>query len=148
MLRKLVFALALLAVAAPAAAQSPFEKIHGDILRKAEMARALRSSPLRPGLAPQPRPSQLLYDVLHYTIDVAINPTSRIVQGSVTARITLLAGTFSFIEIDADNALTISGVRRAPGDTLEWVNETYTIRDVQPWAPDGVTIGCSMVVST
>lgn len=35
-----------------------------------------------------------------------------------------------------------------PGDTLEWVNETYTIRDVQPWAPDGVTIGCSMVVST
>ena len=34
MLRKFVFAIALCAVAAPAAAQSPFETIHGDILRK------------------------------------------------------------------------------------------------------------------
>ena len=127
MLRKLVFAFGLLAITIPAAAQSPFEKIHGDILRKMEIARAQRSSPLRPLLAPQPRPGQLLYDVVHYTIDVAINPTTWIIQGSVTARITPLAGMLGLVEIDADDALTISGARRASGDTLEWARSTGLI---------------------
>jgi aminopeptidase N len=124
MLRKLVFACGLLAIAIPAAAQSPFERIHGDILRKMEIARAQRSSPLRPFLAPQPRPSQLLYDVVHYTIDIAINPTTWVVQGSVTAKITPVAGTLGLVEIDADDALAISGVRSAPGDTLDWARST------------------------
>jgi aminopeptidase N len=124
MLRKLVFACGLLAIAIPAAAQSPFERIHGDILRKMEIARAQRSSPLRPLLAPQPRPSQLLYDVVHYTIDIAINPTTWVVQGSVTAKITPVAGTLGLVEIDADDALAISGVRSAPGDTLDWARST------------------------
>ncbi len=124
MLRKLVFALCLCALAAPAAAQSPFEKIHGDILRKMEIARARRASALKPLLAPQPRPGQLLYDVVHYTIDVAINPTARIVEGSVTARVTPVAGMLGVVELDADNALTISGARRAIGDTLEWTRSS------------------------
>ncbi len=80
----------------------------------------MRVAPLRPGLAPQPTPAQLLYDVVHYTIDIAINPTSRLVEGSVTMRVTPVAGAIDVIEIDADDALVISGARRAAGDTLEW----------------------------
>jgi len=132
MLRKLVLALALLAVAVPAAAQSPFETIHGDILRKMEIARAQRTSALKPLLAPQPRPGQLLYDVVHYTIDVAINPTTRVIQGSVKARITPVAGMLGIVELDADNALAISGVRRAPGDTLAWTRPAGFVTIVPP----------------
>jgi aminopeptidase N len=109
-----------LTAAASAHAQSPFEKIHGDVLRRMDAARARRVSPLLPGLAPQPTPGQLLYDAVHYTIDIAINPTSRIVQGSVTMRVTPVAGPIAAVEIDADDALAISGVRRAAGDTLAW----------------------------
>ncbi len=138
MLRKLVFALCLCFLAAPAAAQSPFEKIHGDILRKMEIARARRASALKPLLAPQPRPGQLLYDVVHYTIDVAINPTARIVEGSVTARITPVAGMLGIVELDADDALTITGARRAIGDTLEWFRLAGFVA-VAP--PDGVLPG-------
>ncbi|MCX5752850.1 MAG: M1 family aminopeptidase [Candidatus Krumholzibacteria bacterium] len=124
MLRKLLVLCGLIAIAGSASAQSPFEKIHGDILRRMEIARAQRSSPLRPLLAPQPRPNQLLYDVVHYTIDVAINPATWIIEGSVTARITPVAGMLNLVELDADNALTITGVRRVPGDALEWIRSS------------------------
>jgi aminopeptidase N len=122
MIRKAVvaFVLGMCAVALPAAAQSPFDTIHGDILRKMEISRARRASALRPLRAPQPSPNQLLFDVVHYTIDVAINPSARIIEGRVAARITPLAGALDHIELDADAALAISGVRRAPGDTLAW----------------------------
>jgi aminopeptidase N len=148
MLRKIVFALGLLAVAVPAAAQSPFEKIHGDILRKMEIARARRTSAFKPLLAPQPRPNQLLYDVVHYTIDVAINPTTGTIQGSVTARITPFAGMLSFVEIDADNALTISGARRAPGDTLEWIRSPgFVMIDLPAAISAGDTIEVEILYS-
>jgi aminopeptidase N len=124
MLRKLLYAIALLAVAAPVAAQSPFEQIHGDILRKMEMAKARRTSALAQYLAPQPTPNELLYNVLHYTIDVAINPSTRYIEGSVKVRIRPLAGPLTHIELDADDVLTISGVRKAPGDTLEWARSS------------------------
>ena len=120
MLRKLIFAITLFAVVSPALAQSPFEKIHGDIFKKMD-ARKARSSPaFQPLLAPQPTPNQLLYNVIHYTLDVAINPTAKLIEGRVRARITPLAGTLTFIDLDADDALAISGVRRSAGDTLEW----------------------------
>ena len=124
MLRKLLFVMALLTIAASAAAQSPFEEIHGDILRKMDMAKARRTSGLARFLAPQPTPNELLFDVLHYTIDVAINPSTRYIEGSVKARIRPLAGPLNHIELDADDALTISGVRREPGDTLLWTRSS------------------------
>lgn len=34
-----------------------------------------------------------------------------------------------------------------PGDTIDWNDITYTVRDVEPLAPDGVTIQARMVVS-
>ncbi|MGD1048349.1 MAG: M1 family aminopeptidase [Candidatus Krumholzibacteriaceae bacterium] len=124
MLRKLLVATAFLAVAASAAAQSPFEEIHGDILRKMEMAKARRAFALAQFLEPQPTPNELLYDVLHYTIDLAINPSTRYVEGSVKVRLRPLAGPLNHIDLDADDVLTISGVRTAPGDTLEWARSS------------------------
>ncbi|MDD4857280.1 MAG: hypothetical protein PHD74_04140, partial [Candidatus Krumholzibacteria bacterium] len=124
MFRKLVFAATLLAAAAPTLAQSPFEEIHGDVLSKMELMRARKSSAATPLLAPQPTSNQLLYDVLHYTIDVAIDPTAKVIEGSVTVRITPISGTLDSMEIDADDALTISLVRVAAGDTLAWVRST------------------------
>ena len=127
MFRKLFFALTLLAVVSPALAQSPFEEIHGDILRKMDVRKARSSPAFQPLLAPQPTPNQLLYDVIHYTLDVAINPTAKLIEGRVRARITPLAGTLTFIDLDADDALTISGVRKAAGDTLEWARSSGLI---------------------
>ncbi|HVO76657.1 MAG TPA: M1 family aminopeptidase [Candidatus Bathyarchaeia archaeon] len=120
MLRKLLFACTLLAIAAPATAQSPFKEIHGDILRKMETTKARRTASAGQYLAPQPTPNELLYDVLHYTIDVAINPTTKYIEGSVKVRLRPLGGPLSHIELDADNVLNVSGVRRAVGDTLAW----------------------------
>lgn len=34
-----------------------------------------------------------------------------------------------------------------PGDSLEWNDVTYTVRDVAPIAPDGVVIAAYLVVS-
>ena len=34
-----------------------------------------------------------------------------------------------------------------PGDTVEWADETYTVRDVDPIAPDGVVIAARIVVA-
>ena len=33
-----------------------------------------------------------------------------------------------------------------PGDFVEWVNENYTVRDVEPVAPDGVVICARLIV--
>lgn len=33
-----------------------------------------------------------------------------------------------------------------PGDIVTWESQDYTVRDVQAWGPDGVTLGCSVVV--
>jgi len=34
----------------------------------------------------------------------------------------------------------------APGDTVPWNSETYTVRDVEPVAPDGVVIVARIVI--
>jgi len=124
MLRKCLFILvlgSLTLAAAGAAAQSPFEEIHGDILRKMDVMRAQRSPAFRPQLAPQPTPNQLLYDVLHYTLDVAIDPATKLIEGRVRARITASAAAIAWIDLDADNVLTISEVHDGEGAPLEWV---------------------------
>jgi aminopeptidase N len=143
LLRKLLFALLLIGVALPAGAQSPFEEIHGDILRKMEARRARSSAAFQPLLAPDPTPDQLLYDVVHYTIDVAINPTTGFIEGRVLARIVLLAGDLMAIELDADDALAISGVRRSAGDTLEWSRSAGL---VAVSVPPGVSVADTITI--
>jgi hypothetical protein len=41
---------------------------------------------------------------------------------------------------------TTYGETPAPGDTVTWASTLYTARDVQPVAPDGVTIFAKIVV--
>jgi aminopeptidase N len=127
MSRTLALAICLVLVAAQAAAQSPFELIHGDVLAKAR-PEGEREIPARgPALAPQPTPNEVLYDVLHYSIDIAIDPTARVIEGSVTMRLTPLAGSLASIDVDADNALTITLVRDGAGDTLEWTRPSSLV---------------------
>jgi aminopeptidase N len=148
MFRKLLFFFALAAIPASVAAQSPFEEIHGDILGKLERMKARRASLPNPLLAPQPTPNQLLFDVLHYTIDVAIEPATRIIEGSVTMRITPVSGILGAVEIDADDVLTISGVRRAVGDTLSWARSAGLVTvDLPPAVSVGDTIDIEILYS-
>lgn len=41
---------------------------------------------------------------------------------------------------------TTYGNTPEPGDTVTWANETYTVRDVEPVAPDGVTILARVII--
>jgi hypothetical protein len=42
---------------------------------------------------------------------------------------------------------TTYGETPAPGDTVTWTSIVYTVRDVAPIAPDGVTIAARVIVS-
>jgi hypothetical protein len=44
-------------------------------------------------------------------------------------------------------APTTYGETPAPGDTVTWTSIVYTVRDVAPIAPDGVTIAARVIVS-
>lgn len=41
---------------------------------------------------------------------------------------------------------TYYGQTPEPGDVVTWQSQNYTVRDVQPWGPDGVTLGASVVI--
>ena len=41
---------------------------------------------------------------------------------------------------------TTYGDTPEPGDTVVWLNETYTARDVEVIAPDGVTIAARVII--
>ncbi|MFQ5599575.1 MAG: M1 family aminopeptidase [Candidatus Krumholzibacteriia bacterium] len=116
----LLAALFISTFSAPLFAQAPLEDVHGDILRKMEIARAK----LRPGhealLAPSPTPTQLLFDALHYELDLAFDPGNQAVEGYVRATVMSLVDSLHTIDLDADDVLTVSSVTVAGGDTLAW----------------------------
>ena len=41
---------------------------------------------------------------------------------------------------------TLYGQTPEPGDVVTWESQEYTVRDVIPFGPDGVTIGASIVI--
>ncbi len=120
MFRKLFLTAAFLAFAVCAATQSPYEEIHGDVLRKMEAMKARSSAAFRPFLAPQPTPNQLLYDALHYTIDIAIDPATRFLEGRVELAVAPTMESLSSIDLDLDDVFAISAIREAGEDTLAW----------------------------
>jgi aminopeptidase N len=138
MFRKLVSAAIFLLIAVPAVAQSPFEEIHGDVLRKMEVMRARSASASRPLLAPQPTPNQLLYDALQYTLDIAINPTTRLLDGRVVAAIVPAAGVLYALDLDLDDVFTITSIREVGGDPLGW---SRSLGIVTVSVPAGVALG-------
>jgi aminopeptidase N len=106
--------------AVPAAAQTPYETIHGDILRKMDVARALLSARGSALLAPDPTPEQLLIDVLHYELDIAFRDTPPTVDGSVKVTVKSLTNDLSVLHLDADDCLSVSHVTEVGGPALPW----------------------------
>ena len=41
---------------------------------------------------------------------------------------------------------TTYGETPEPGDTVSWVGKTYTVKDVDPVAPDGITIIARIII--
>jgi aminopeptidase N len=136
--------LAFLIVAAPVslAAQSRFERIHGDIGPRIESAQAFGSSVPGPRLAPEPTPNQLLYDVIHYTIDIAFNYSTEYVEGSVQLTLKGTGSPLYSLDLNADSCLTISLIRDIEGEELSWsrAGDVLTVYPVVPVTSDEVTI--------
>ncbi len=140
MLRRIIIGLTFLLAGASAWAQSPFEQIHGDVLRKMEASRIRRASGPGMMLAPQPTANQLLFDVQHYDLNVAVNPTTRAVEGTVQATIKSLTAALGAIDLDADVVLTILSVRIAGGEALSWTRgaNLLTVNLPTPLANGGI----------
>lgn len=118
--RRSLFFAAFISLAVSASAQSPYEEIHGDLLRKMEVMRARSAPAFRPFLAPQPTPNQLLYDAVKYTLDIAINPTTMMLDGRVVASVTSLAGRLSAIDFNLDDVFNVTSIQLVGGDPLGW----------------------------
>jgi aminopeptidase N len=115
-----IILLLLLLRPAPGPAQEPFETIHGDILRKFDRPPEdllLNGDRL---LMPDPTPEQLLFDVLHYELDIAFRDNPSTVEGTVRVRLESLVNDLSTIHLDVDDCLSISHVSEAGGPTLGW----------------------------
>jgi aminopeptidase N len=106
--------------AVSAAAQTPYEIIHGDILRKMDAAKAgiFPSRPLL--LAPVPTPEQLLFDALHYELDIAFRDSPAIVEGSVRVTVQSLTDSLDVLHLDAEDCLSVSHVSEVGGSALAW----------------------------
>jgi len=111
---------AALAASSPAGAQSPFEVSHREILQKMEVMKARSAFAPNPLLAPQPTPNQLLYDVLHYALDITVDPTAHTVEGTVQATIASRSEALASIDFDAESVLSISSAKVVGGDPIAW----------------------------
>jgi len=124
-MRMAILACAVLMLLAPAlAAQTPFEEAHGDILRRLEVERARAAFERTPLLMPDPTPNQLQFDVLHYVMDIAFNPSTTEVAGSVTVTIESLVENLQTVDLDADDVLTIIAVEDLAAAPLPWIRYT------------------------
>jgi len=123
-------------------AQSPFEKIHGDILRKMEVQRAMKVFGPPGLLAPQPTALQLEFDAVHYTLDIAVNPSSYLVEGTVEITLKSLIDSLTSVELDADDVLTVTGVTRGGTTALSWThsNDLLQINLDEPLAADSMVV--------
>lgn len=115
---------ALILLATALSAQTPFEEAHSDIIRKLDIERARAAFERTPLLMPDPTANQLQYDVLHYVMDIAFNPTTTKVSGSVTVTLESLVDGLLAVDLDADEVLTIAAVEDGAADPLPWTRST------------------------
>ncbi len=121
MIRRTCLALILISAAVTSIlAQSPYEEIHRDILRKMEIARFERLFTEKPLFAPEPTPVQLQFDVLHYELHAAFNLSTYEVEGRVRAVVMSLTDSLYQIDFDADDVLTVSTVQEVGSSFLLW----------------------------
>jgi aminopeptidase N len=134
MIRPLVVSLLSISLPLGAAAQQYERAPDRDILRKAEILRAKRASVTRGELAPEPTTSQLSYDVIHYEIDIGINPAMPWVEGRVRMTAVSLIPGLAAIDVDADDILNISAVHDGAGTVLSWTRPANLVRATMPAA--------------
>lgn len=75
--------------------------------------------------APQPTPSQLLFDVLHYEIDIAFNPARYEFEGSVRTVVLSLVDSLYTLDFNADY-LNLLEIREIGGELLSWNHNKVT----------------------
>ena len=127
MKKTLFAALALLLLSGALKAQDPFDTIHGDIILRMDAMRAARNFERRMLLMPDQTPSQAGYDVIHYSIDIAIDRTAQLVAGRVSILLESLADSLHSIDIDADAVLSIESVSLAGDTALPWARENGVV---------------------
>lgn len=121
MIRPLALALILCAIPPRLAAQEPDRLLDRSVLRKGEILKVRRAPGFPRRLTPQPTPNQALYDAVHYTLDIAVNPATKLVEGSVRIEALPLAPALASIDLDLDPALSVSDVRSRAGSSIEWL---------------------------
>lgn len=73
-------------------------------------------------------PNQDAYDALFYDLHLALNPTNRILTGTVAAKARVLSGPIATLDLDLDNIMTVSAVTAGGGPaSYTHVNDILTI---------------------
>ena len=77
-------------------------------------------------LAPPKTENQLLYDAIHYDLDIGLKPDQTLsrIEGSVRMTSVALAAGLAAVDIDAADALQITGVTDGAGNDLEWTENS------------------------
>ncbi len=116
--------LLLLSISAfsPVSAQEPLGTIEGDAVRTFHASAAALTPRDGRLLMPDPTPEQLLFDVLHYELDIAFRDVPPTVTGTVRIRLRSLAEGLSLVHIDADDCLSISYVSEVGGGALGYAH--------------------------
>lgn len=108
-MRRVVFSLMFLLLAASSAgAQDKFGTIDRDLLVKFERPQGTPGRALL--FAPQPTPGQMLFDAIHYDVDIAFDEITGMVEGRVTAIIESIADSLFQIDLNANPVLSILSV--------------------------------------
>jgi aminopeptidase N len=98
----------ILLAASSAGAQDRFGTIDRDLLVKS--ARPQRTPGRSLLFAPQPTPGQMLFDAIHYDIDIAFDEITGLVEGRVSAVIESLADSLFQVDLNADPVLSIISI--------------------------------------
>ena len=120
MKKSVLFLLFFFLIPSASVAQTPYEKIHGNILSKMDMLRAFSLFERDTLTAPDPTPVQEQFDVTHYMLDIAFNDSDESVTGTVTITLESLIDSLSSIDINADIVLTISYIGQIGYGPLSW----------------------------
>ncbi len=126
MRRSVISLIIILLAASSSGAQDKFGTIDRDLLLKIERPR--RDPGRSMLLAPEPTPNQMLFDVIHYDVDIAFNDNTSRVEGRVTV---LVASTFDFlsqIDLNADPVLNIHSVEMEGFGTLTFSRSGDVLR--------------------
>jgi hypothetical protein len=91
-------------------------------------AEALQRQQSRGALQGRATGNQAAFDARFYDLDLTVNPTTRILTGSVLARVTVLAGPLTTLDLDLDNLMAVSGVTAGGfAATFSHLNDVLTV---------------------